>query len=355
MEHSSEQAPQQGDPFPLDYEEDVDGPVWSRELDPFLPTRIFDVHSHIFLAEHRPGAEESRNPSHPTVCNAFPLENYLRSMRRMFPGRELGALLFGTVDPEGDLRAINDYVSRACREVGFEALMVVPPGRDASTLEAEVRAGGFLGFKPYFTFVRDKPPAEVTLEDMIDPPMREAADRLGLIIMVHIPRPGRLADPVNLEGLARLCRDCPRAKVLLAHFGRAYFPEAVGPLDGLAPLENLYVDCSMVQDHEVLETLFRRFDHSRILFGLDMPVAQEKGKVLGVNGQRHFFTKRVHPWSIHNSAGAYRIRCTFMAYEMVRALRRAMERCGLGRRAVEQVFHQNAENLVRSVREAVYG
>ena len=95
MERSSEQAPQQGDPFPLDYEEDVDGPVWSRELDPFLPTRIFDVHSHIFLAEHRPGAEESRNPSHPTVCNAFPLENYLRSMRRMFPGRELGALLFG--------------------------------------------------------------------------------------------------------------------------------------------------------------------------------------------------------------------------------------------------------------------
>ena len=342
--------------FPLDYEDDVDRPVWQEELNPFLPARIFDCHSHIFLAEHRPSRRgESRNPSHPSVCEAFPLENYVHSMHRLFPGREVRALLFGTIDPEADVDVVNSYVSTAAQQEGLEALMVIPPGLKTAAIEEKLRAGSFLGFKPYFTFVRDIPAAEVTLEDMIDAAMREVADRLGLILMVHIPRPGRLADPVNVEGLERLCRECPQAKVVLAHFGRAYFPEAVGSLDGLPDLENLYVECSMVQDAEVLETVFGRFDHSRIMFGLDMPVAQEKGKCLGINGQRHFFTKRVHPWSIHNSAGSYRIRCTFMAYEIVRALKKAIERCGLGPDVVEKVFHENAAELIDSVKEGFGG
>jgi hypothetical protein len=84
-----------------------------------------------------------------------------------------------------------------------------------------------------------------------------------------------------------------------------------------------------------------------------MPVAQEKGKVLGINGQRHFFTKRVHPWSINNSTKSYRIRCTFMAYEMVRALKKAMVRLGLGPDAVEKVFHDNAASLVQAAKEGM--
>ncbi len=343
-------------PFPLDYEDDVDGTVWRDEFDSFLPARIFDCHSHVFLAEHRPSTTgESRNPSHPSVCEAFPLENYVDSMRRLFPGREVRALLFGTIDAKADLDVVNSYVRDAAQEAGFETLMVLAPGSPAAETQEKLEAGGFLGFKPYFTFVRDKSSAEVTLEDMIDAPMREVADARGLILMVHIPRPGRLADPVNVQGMERLCRECPRAKVVLAHFGRAYFPEAVGDLGRLPDLENLYVDCSMVQDADVLETVFRRFDHSHIMFGLDMPVAQEKGKVLGINGQRHFFTKKVHPWSIHNSAGSYRIRCTFMAYEMVRALRKAIEHCGLGPDVVEKVFHDNAAELVDSVKEGSGG
>ena len=341
-------------PFPLDYEEDVDGPVWRSELDPFLPARLFDIHSHVFLAEHRPPSRgESADPSQPTVCEAFPLENYRRSLARLFPGRELRALLFGTVDAEADTDALNQYVSRSARAAGFEALLVARPGGSAATLAEEVRRGNFLGFKPYWTFVRDKRPEEITLADMIDEPMRAVADRLGLLLMVHVPRPGRLADPVNVAGLEALCRECPRAKVILAHFGRAYFPEALSDLGQLPRLENLYIDCSMVQDAEVLEVAFREFGVSRILFGLDMPVAQEKGKVLGVNGQRHFFTKRVHPWSIHNSTGSYRIRCTFMAYEMVRALKKAMARVGLGPDASEKVFYDNAASLVQAAKEGV--
>jgi len=336
--------------FPLDYEADIDDPVFSEELGPWLPEAIFDFHSHVYRPEDVSYTKKaSRDPSMPTVCEAYPIENYLDAMGRMFPGKELHALLFNTIDPKADLARQNSYLAEVATRPNMHALMVGGVCDDEAKLEEELRAGGFLGLKPYWSYVTWKSQADVTLEDMIPPAQRRLADRLGLILMVHIPRLGRLADPVNVEGLERLCRECPGAKVIMAHFGRSYFPEAVGDLGNLPAQENLLVDFSMVQDWEVCQILIERFGPKRILFGLDMPVAQERGKLVSANGQRHFFTKRIHPWSIHNSAGSYRMRCTFFAYEIVRAFKKAAERTGLTSGDVRDVFLQNALDLVAEV------
>lgn len=333
--------------FPLDFEHDVDEPVYRDELGPWLPDEIFDFHSHIFRREDAPyTSRPATDPTMPVVCQAYPVENYLDSMARLFPGKRLGALLFNTVDPTADLQAQNRYVSAATHAHGLHALMLSGIADDEGLLEAELRAGGFLGLKPYWSYVTHKPQADVTLEDMIPPAQRRLADRLGLIVMVHIPRLGRLADPVNVEGLVRLCRECPQASIIMAHFGRSYFPEALGGLEELVRCPNLLVDFSMVQDWEVCQVMIESFGPERILFGLDMPVAQEKGKLISANGQRHFFTKRVHPWSIHNSTGSYRIRCTFYAYEIVRAFKKAAERTGLRADEIAAVFAGNARAVV---------
>lgn len=327
--------------------------VWRRELDPFLPPRIYDFHGHVYLKEHAPSKGRGKpDPSSPEVVREYPHEAFAAVEHRLWPGREVRALVFGSVDPRADIEAVNAYAAEAARAHGWRALMIPPMADDADTLIDKVRAGGFLGFKPYYTFVRGKPAAEVTIEDMVTPAMRRAADRAGLVMTVHIPRPGRLADPVNIEGLRRLCAEAARAKVVLAHFGRSYFPEAIGAGLSLADLPNLYPELSMIQDWEVVEAVFRHFDRRRVLFGLDLPVAQEKGKLVGVNGQRHFFTKRAHRWSAHVEPGTYEVRCTLFAYEMARAARKAAERVGLSRVEIEDYFWSNAERLVRSVEGA---
>ena len=336
--------------FPLDYEPEIDGPIFREELGPWLPEELFDFHSHIFRLEDRGEARRREpNPSMPYLCDAYPLENYQDSMARLFPGKRLHALLFSTIDPECDLEAQNAYVAEATRGDRLHGLMVSGLMDDDLAIEQAVRAGSFLGLKPYWTYVTHKPQADVTLEDMIPPGQRRVADRMGLILMVHIPRPGRLADPLNVEGMARLCQECPNAKVVMAHFGRSYFPEAVGDLRSLPEHENLLVDFSMVQDWEVCERIIDTFGPDRILFGLDMPVAQEKGKLISANGQRHFFTKRPHSWSIHNPGGSYKMRCTFFAYEIIRAFKKAAQRAGLGPEDVAKVFHGNAAGLVEGV------
>ena len=330
--------------------DEIDERVWREELDPFLPPKIFDFHGHAYLARFAPSKmEESRNPSHPGVVTEYPHEAFAEVEARLWPGRQVKALVFGTVAADVDVDATNTYAAEAAEKYGWHALMVPRMDDDADTILDTCRAGGFLGLKVYYSFVRDKAPADVTLEDMITPAMRQAADRGGLILTTHIPRPGRLADPVNIDGLRRLCNDCPNANVMLAHFGRCYFTEAIGDGLSLADLPNLYPEMSMVQDWEVYEAVFNAFDRTKIVFGLDLPVAQEKGKCLGINGQRHFFTKRPHPWSIHNDPDSYEVRCTLFAYEMARACKKAAERCGLTGGEIEDVFWNNAQRIVDSV------
>ncbi len=305
-------------PFPIDYEPEIDDPVFHDELGPWLPDEIFDFHSHIYREEDVSYTKrEGRNPSMPVVCEYYPLENYQAAMQRLFPGKTLHALLFNTIDPNADMKAQNAYLAEATAgDERLHALMLCGLEEDQEALEAELRSGEFLGFKPYWSYVthaKGTDQADVTLEDMVPPGQRELANRLGLIQMVHIPRLGRLADPVNVDGMIR-------------------------------------VDFSMVQSWESCETLIELFGPDKILWGLDMPVAQEKGKLLSANGQRHFFTKRVHPWSIHNSAGSYKMRCTFYAYEIVRAFKVASERVGFTAADVEKVFLTNALGLVGKTR-----
>ncbi|MFO7897612.1 MAG: amidohydrolase family protein, partial [Planctomycetota bacterium] len=321
--------------------------VWRDVLDGFVPRRVFDFHTHVYLKRFAPSkAEPSRNPSQPHVVDEYPHEAFAIVESRLWPGRQFKALVFGTVAADVDLDATNAYAAEAARVHGWHALMIPSMSDDADEILRKARDGGFLGLKPYYTFVTTKPPAEVTLEDMVTPAMREAADRGGLIIMTHIPRPGRLADPVNIRGIRRLCKDAPNARIALAHVGRAYFPEAIGNGLSLSDLPNLYPDLSMVQDWEVLEQVLRRFDRKKILFGLDLPVAQEKGKLIGINGQRHFFTRRPHKWSAHVDPDGYEVRCTLFAYEMVRALKKASERARLSRAEIADIFWTNAQRLV---------
>lgn len=330
----------------------IDVQVWREELDAFLPPRIFDFHGHVYVKESLHHAERRDDPSMPHVVDEYPHEVFAAVERQLWPGREVKALVFGTLPAGVDIDAANRYAAAAARVHGWQALMIPPINDDAETLLLKVREGGFLGFKPYWTFVTWKAQNDVTLEDMITPAMREAADRARLILMTHIPRAGRLADPVNIQGLRRLAADCPNAKIVLAHFGRSYFLEAVGDGLSLADLDNLYPEFSMVQDWEVIEAVLTHFDRRKVLFGLDLPVAQEKGKCLGINGQRHFFTKRPHKWSAHVDPDSYEVRCTLFAYEMVRAIRKAAEKVRLTKAEVEDIFWNNAQRLVEAVRLA---
>ena len=83
--------------------------------------------------------------------------------------------------------------------------------------------GGFLGLKSYLNLAPARiPEPYIRILDFFPPEHLELLNRRGWIMMLHIPRPGRLKDPVNLSDIAWIKRTYPRIRLILAHIGRAY-------------------------------------------------------------------------------------------------------------------------------------
>ncbi len=329
--------------------DEIDRRVWEEELAPRLPARMFDVHSHAWrAAEYQ--CTESSDPSLPVVVAEYPPAVLRDVHARLFPGKEVGGLCFGMGTRGTDLEAQGEWLAEEARRCGYGTLLFARPEWDERTLARQLERG-HLGFKPYWYLAGDSLDA-VTLEDMISPAMLRLADARRLIVMTHIPRTGRLADPRNIDGLRRLCDAAPNAQFVLAHLGRSYTPESIRPLGAVCDRPNLWADCSMVQDWEVIAHALSVFPRDRFLFGLDLPIAQEKGKLISVNGQRHFFTARPHRWSVHVEPGSYEVRCTLFAYEIVRALLKGARAAGVGEAELRAIFWDNAQRLIGAVATA---
>jgi hypothetical protein len=327
--------------------DEIDERVWEAEFARRLPSRIYDAHSHCWrAAEHR--AVEGADPSLPVVVEEYPLQTLRAVHERLFPGRQVSGLVFGMGDRGTDFAAQNQWLAAEATRLGYDSLMFARPEWEERELERQF-AAGHLGFKPYWLLAGDSLDG-VDLLDMISPAMLRVAQRHAAIVMTHIPRTGRLEDARNRAGLRRICAAAPEARFVLAHIGRSYFPEAMAHFDELCDLPNLWVDCSMVQDWEVIARALSSFPRERILFGLDLPIAQEKGKLIGVNGQRHFFTSRPHRWSVHAEPGSYAVRCTLFAYEIVRALLKGADAVGLTETEIHSLFWDNAQRLVDAAR-----
>jgi len=326
--------------------DEIDERVWQSEFASRLPARIYDVHSHAWrAAEYR--CRESSDPSLPSVVEQYPLEALRAAHNQLFPSRQVGGLIFGLGARDTDFEAQNSWLAQTAPRFGYQTLMFARPEWDEAALERQL-ALGHLGLKPYWLLAGGSLD-EVDLFEMISPAMLRVADGRGLIVMTHIPRAGRLADARNRDGMRRLCAAAPRAQFVLAHIGRSYFPEAMKHLGDLCDLPNLWVDCSMVQDWEVIAHTVSVFPRDRLMFGLDLPVAQVKGKLISVNGQRHFFTAKPYGWSVHVEPGAYEVRCTLFAYEIIRALLKGADAAGLTQAEIDAIFWGNAQRLLDSV------
>lgn len=330
---------------------DRDRQVWDEELSGFVPTRIFDVHVHLFDRSClRPDYRFRPKSVFNKFGGAFTVEQLRAWADAWLPGRELHACQFGYPSTAADLETSAAYASRVADNRRFFGLALVAPDDDIETLRRRVLGNHLLGYKPYLDFVKDKPRDEVTIEDLMSAGQLRLANEFGLAIMLHIPRPGRLADPVNQIQMADLCRRYPDLTVIFAHIGRAYYRRnVVGFLDGIAACPNAYVDTAMVNHEGVLEHAFRNFPRDRIFFGSDAPVACLRGKSVEINNQYAYLMAEDYEigTSIHDVSGA--VEFTSFYYEQLRGIRLAAERAGLTPAEIEEIMFGNANRLFSAI------
>ena len=323
--------------------------IYDAEFQDWLPARVLDAHIHIVHRESYP-ADFDHGPegwmSH-IRGGSYTIEDCQADAAKILPDRDFHGLCFGSPSGDEDRDHANRYVASFCDDERWFGLALVSPEDPAEQVEQWIRETPLLGYKPYRDYVTSKPRGEVGIHDMLPASLMQFADKLGLVVMLHIPRSKRLADPDNQREVVELADRYPGAQIILAHVGRAYYVSNVlGQLDEIRKRPNLYVDVAMLNHWEVLEYVFQEFPRERILFGTDMPISCFGGKSVEINDDYAYITEdNVNVGtSIHDSRGA--VEFTYFYYEELRAIRKASDRAGLSAQELEAFFFGNCAALL---------
>jgi len=288
------------------------------------------------------------------VARQNPVEDLLETYRLMFPKQMVTPVIFGPATQEYDMDASNDYVSQSAARYKLPSLLVLSPEWTAKDLEQRVLAGGFLGLKPYLEFA---PPHiaqdDITIFDFMPRHHLEVANEHGWIVMLHIPRRGRLRDPLNLEMMLEIEHRYPKVQLIIAHIGRAYCPEDVGnAFDILKDTRHMHFDFCANTSAYAMETLLQAVGPRRVLFGSDLPVARMRMRRICENG---FYVNLVprglygdvsddpHMREVDDVEGA---KLSFFMYEELLAFRQAAEAVKLTADDIADVMYNNAARLI---------
>lgn len=333
----------------LDYT-DADRAIFEEEFEQWLPDRIFDVHTHIFPAStFTTPAGAGPKSIYQKFGGGHTIEQFTDCTSRLLPGRKVECLSFGTPGLDVDLDKSAEYSGAISDHKTRFALALVTPQCSIEEVRRRIEGQKLLGYKPYRNMVKGKTGDEVEIFDMLTAGQLEYANEKGLILMLHIPKSGRIADPSNQKQMVELCDRYPNIKVIFAHIGRAYFMRCIeGMLDGIASRPNAYVDTSPCCEWEVLEYTFKHFPRERIMFASDAPVGWIRGKQIEVNHQYAYLVGedcRVGS-ALYDAERV--LGYTYFFYEQLRAAKKAAARLGLSRREIEAYFYGNASALVKS-------
>ena len=323
--------------------------LFYEELDDFLPEKILDFHVHLFDEGVVPAGEMFSCSGHPITH--YDRKELERDLEETYPGRETYAVCFGFPEVRYNRKENNETLAQACDRRRFFPLRLFDPAMDdPATLLEDLVSHRFFGIKPYPNYVRKANINEVCIHEMLPAWVMEIINDKHLAVMLHIPRKGRLADPLNQQQIMELCERYPHARIILAHIGRAYFlKNVIGNLEVVKCYPNLYVDLAMLNHWEVLEYTFSQVPHEKILYGTDIPLALAPGKSVEINDQYTYVTPV--PWELSISDDHQKLAFTSFLYEELRAVKKAVERLHLKQVFKQKLFFENGMWLLEEIRQ----
>ncbi len=334
---------------------------YEENLRDFLPSKMIDIHTHVYKQEFRKRSPENikRTVTWPQlVAKDNPIEDLQETYRLMFPHKEVSALIFASVGPDDPQDIANNYIAECANKTGWPALYYSHPHQSGEDLEHRILAQGFLGIKSYLSLSPSYlPEAEIRILDVFPHEQLKMMDKHGWIVMLHIPRNGRLKDPVNIQQIIEIKKLYPNLKLIIAHVGRAYCPEDIGnAFEELSVCHDLLFDFSANCCQPVFEQLIKAVGPKRILFGSDLPILRMRTRRICENGK---YINLIPPGLYGDPSLDSHLRevspeeaekITFFMYEEIYAMKQASEACGLTKADVEDMFYNNAKNLIDDVR-----
>ena len=335
----------------------VDKAYYEREIRDFLPEHVIDAHAHVYSPVLRNRGDavnpSGRSQSWPSLVAAYnPIDDLVDTYRMLFPDQEVTPVIFGMPTLEYDVNKSNEHISEIARRIGCPALLLARPEQTADELDATFTRGGFQGVKVYLEYAPSYIPAqEVRIFDFAPHYQLEVMNARESALMLHIPRPGRLKDPVNMAQLLEIDRQYPKIKLIVAHVGRAYAMEDVGDALDVLKESRMMFDFSANTNQQVFEETLQKVGARRILFGSDLPITRMRMKRVVENGcyinviQKGAYGDVSDDPHMREIEGAEADALSLFLYEEIAAMRRACEKVGISRADVNALFFDNAADI----------
>ena len=336
----------------------VDEKFYRSGIRDFLPEKIIDIHTHIWKKrKDKTVYQKNRVVSWPSrVAEENPIEHLLQSYKLFFPGKQVIPLLFNSPTAGKNLDILNRYVIMSAKKYKLPSLMLSRPDWSEDKFSKRLARGNFLGVKPYLSFAPGNIRADsICIFDFIPHHQLEILDTGGKILLLHIPRSGRLRDIVNLSQMLEIERKYPGIKLIIAHVGRAYCIEDVGDAFKTLKGTRMFFDISANTNETVFLRLIETVGPERILFGSDLPITRmrmrricEKGVYINLVPEG-LYGDVSGDKNMREVTGKEAENLSFFMYEEIHAFRKTSEKAGLTRRDIEKVFYSNAARMLGDV------
>jgi len=316
-----------------------DREFFARELENFVPARIFDAHAHLYRTAFQTGGI-------PTLLQSFPemgFSEFSAIIEDITPGRTTSGLFFGWPSIENDLHANNDFVrDEVRRDPHSRAQMLVTPSMDPEFIRETVHRGGFVGLKCYHLFSTEKPTFDSRIPAYLPEEQVRIAHEEGLSITLHMVRARAIADPSNQEVIRSWATRYSNARFILAHAARGFNPyhtiEGIGALRGLG---NVWCDSSAVTESGAYEAIVRTLGVDRLLYGSDAPVSHLRGRCVAIGDSFLWLSDANTKFSAAHS----RLEPTLVGLESLRVMKLACWNLNLSDSQIEKIFWGNAAEL----------
>jgi glutamate-1-semialdehyde 2,1-aminomutase len=331
---------------------DLDRRIWEEELADFVPDEVFDAHSHIYRWAFNLDPHKETGPFHDSIGVYYPEVSWKAADEVdsiLFPGRTMHRLSFPFPFPQPcDFAASNTFVAgEVANDPASAGLMLVHPGMAADEIEATLERTHLVGLKPYLFYSQTGQPMDSCITDFLPEHQIAVADRLGLLIMMHVSKRDAIADPDNIRQMVSLSEKYPRAKWILAHCARSYSAWAIEKAAAqLRGLPNVWYDTSTVCDSDALDALYTGLGVDRVMYGSDDMIGPMRGKYITFGRAWAYLSAENH----HMALGHCDDRMTFIRYEQLRAMKRGARQIGMTALQRRALFHDTARNLIDSVR-----
>jgi predicted TIM-barrel fold metal-dependent hydrolase len=315
-----------------------DQEFFARELDTFLPDRVFDAHTHLWKSSFMPWQVEGAPPD-------IDYTAYIDLMQDLHPGRRAAALFIPAVQPdnEGSFTPPNEWVAQAtatnddCRHLFF-----VRPGDDPEWVRQETRRLRAHGLKCYHTMSAQKPTWDAEIPTYLPEELVRIAHEEKLAITLHLVRQRAVADPSNQHWIRHYCQRYPDMRLILAHSARGFQPaHNLEGLAALADLDNLYFDTSANCEPIAHQAIIRLCGHDKLMYGTDLPVSHMRGRSLGAADTFVWLYDETPVWQEKHRT----IQPVLIGLEHLRSVKWACWSEKLSDTQVEDIFWNNAARV----------